>query len=148
MNTSKVGLLAAVVGTAAIFVGLFGLLGRCAVPGAPCPSPSLNEIVGYGGLVLLVIGAALLIWSGWRGNLAASALAAAAAVPAIWFGYEIVRQEGCPLIADPNAAQACLNGFGEMTAPAISFGVAAVILLVGFLRSRAKRAQVTLRHAD
>jgi hypothetical protein len=135
-------MLAAVVGAVSIFAGVFGFLDRCAVPGAPCPSPSPNEIVAYGGLVVLVIGVALLVRAGWRGSLAGWALAAVAAVPAAWFLYEIVRQEGCPLLADPTAAQACLAAFGEMTAPAISFGVAGVILLVGLLRWRGHGARV------
>src|SRR5262245_18885915 len=101
----KAGTIAAVVGTVAIFIGLFSLLGRCAVPGAPCPSPSLNEIVAYGGLALLLIGVALLVRAGWRGNFAGWALAAVASVPATWFIYQLVRQEGCPLLADPEAAR-------------------------------------------
>lgn len=142
----KTGLLAAVIGSLLVFMGVFGLMGRCAVPGAPCPSPSLNEIFGYGGLVVLVIGVALLMRAGWRGNLTGSALAAVASVPATWRTYEIARQEGCPLLADPITAQACLAAYGEMTAPVVSFGVAGLLLLVAWWRARG--AYVTLPHAD
>jgi hypothetical protein len=147
MSSTKAGILAAVVGAVSVFVGVFGFMGRCAVPGAPCPSPSPNEIFAYVGLVLLVIGVVLLVRAGWRGSLAGWVAAAIAAVPATWFVYEIVRQEGCPLLADPNAAQACLASFGEMTAPAISFGVAGMLLLVGLLRWRERGTHVTLPHA-
>ena len=148
MSTTKAGTLAAVVGAASIFVGVFGYVGRCAVPGAPCPSPSPNEILAYGGLVLLVVGVMLLVRAGWRGSLAGWVVAAIASIPATWFVYEIVRQEGCPLLADPSAAQACLAAFGEMTAPTISFGVAGMLLLVGLLRWRAHGARVTFADAD
>jgi hypothetical protein len=147
MRSTRAGILAAVVGAVSVFVGVFGFVGRCAVPGAPCPSPSPNEIFAYGGLVLLVIGVVLLVRAGWRGSLAGWALAAVAAVPAAWFVYEIVRQEGCPLLADP-AAQSCLPAFGEMTAPTISFGVAGMLLLVGLLRWRGRGAHVTFGDAD
>ena len=136
------GVLAAVVGASLIFMGVFGFAGRCAVPGAPCPSPSLNELLAYSGLVVLVIGVALFVRAGWHGSLVGSALAAVAAVPAAWFGYEVVRQEGCPLLADPVAAQACLAAYGEMTAPAISFGVAGLIFLVGWLRWRGRASHL------
>jgi hypothetical protein len=149
MSMTRVGILAAVVGAVSIFVGVFGFMGRCAVPDAPCPSPSPNEIFAYGGLVVLVIGMALLIRAGWRGSLAGWAVAAAASVPATWFAYEVARQEGCPLLADSNAAQACLTAFGEMTAPAISFGLAGMILVVGLLSWRTRRgAHVTFPDAD
>jgi hypothetical protein len=134
----KIGLLAAAIGSFMVFMGVFGFMGRCAVPGAPCPSPNLNEIFGYGGLVILVIGVILLMRAGWRGNLAGAALAAVASVPATWWTYEIVRQERCPLLADPLTAQACLAAFGEMTAPVISFGAAGLLLLVGWLRWRVR----------
>lgn len=136
MNTTRAGVIAAVVGAGSVFLGVFGFMGRCAVPGAPCPSPSPNEIFAYGGLVVLVVGVVLLARAGWRGRLGSSALAAVAAVPATWLAYEVLRQEGCPLLADAGAAQACLSSFGEMTAPTISFGVAALIFLVGWLRRR------------
>jgi hypothetical protein len=148
MNTTRAGILAAVVGAVSIFVGVFGFMGRCAVAVAPCPSPSPNEIFAYGGLVALVVGVALLVLAGWRGSLRGWALAAVGSVPATWFTYEVVRQEGCPLIADPNAARACLRAFGEMTAPTLSLGVAATLLLVGFLKWRAHGAHVTLPDAD
>jgi hypothetical protein len=148
MSSTKAGILAAVVGAVSVFVGVFGFMGRCAVPGAPCPSPSPNEMLAYGGLVLLAIGVVLLVRAGWRGSLAGWVAAAIAAVPATWFVYEVVRQEGCPLLADPNAARACLAAFGEMTAAAISFGVAGMLLLVGLLRWRERGAPVTLPHAD
>lgn len=134
----KPGVLTAVVGASLIFVGVFGFASRCAVPGAPCPTPSPNEILAYGGLVVLVIGVALLVRAGWHGSLVGSALAAVGAVPAAWFIYEIVRQEGCPLLADPVAAQACLGAYGEMTAPVISVVVAGLIFLVGWIRWRGR----------
>lgn len=146
MSQAKAGILAAAVGAVSVFAGVFGFLGRCAVPGAPCPSPSPNEIFAYGGLVLLLIGVALLVRESYRGRLAAGALAAVAAIPAAWFVYEVVRQEGCPLLADANAAQACLASFGEMTAPIISFGVAGMLLLVGLLRWRTRRSHDIGRH--
>ena len=143
MSAMKGGTIAAVVGTVAIFVGLFGLLGRCAVPGAPCPSPSPNEIVAYGGLAALIIGVALLLRAGWRGTFGGWAVAAVTSVPATWFVYELVRQEGCPQLADPEAADACIGGFGfglgEMTAPTISMAVAGVILVLGLFRWRSRR---------
>ena len=144
----KTGLLAAATGSLAIFMGVFGFMGRCAAPGAPCPSPSLNEIFGYGGLVILVIGVLLLMRAGWRGSLTASALAAVASVPATWWTYEIARQEGCPLLTDPITVQACLSAYGEMTAPAISFGVAGLLLLVGWTRWRVRGADVTFSDAE
>jgi hypothetical protein len=144
MNVLKAGVAAAILGAMSIFLGVFGFAYRCAVPGVPCPSPSPNEILAYGGLVVLVVGVLLLLRAGWGGRLAASALAAAATVPATWFLYEIVRQEGCPLLPDPDAAEACLGGFGEMTAPVISFGVAALILLVGWLRWRSTSSPVDI----
>jgi hypothetical protein len=148
MSTTKAGILAAVVGASSIFVGVFGFMGRCAVPGAPCPSPSPNEIFAYGGLVVLVIGVALLVRAGWRGSLAGWALAAVASVPATWWIYEIVRQEGCPLLADSNSVQACLAAYGEMTAPIISFGVAGFLFLIGWVRWRARSAHVSFGDAD
>jgi hypothetical protein len=135
----KLGIVLAVVGAASMFEGVFGFIGRCANPGAPCPSPSPSEIIAYGGLILLAMGLALLVRAGWRGSLAAWALAAVAAVPAAWFLYETVRQKGCPLLADPNAAKSCLAAFGEMTAPTISYGLAVVILVVGLLRWRRRQ---------
>ena len=138
-STIRLGVLTAGVGVSLIFVGVFGFASRCAVPGVPCPTPSPNEILAYGGLVVLVIGVALLFRAGWHGSLVGSALGAVGAVPAAWFVYEIVRQEGCPHLADPVDAQACLAAYGEMTAPVISFGVAGLILLVGRLRWRRPR---------
>ena len=137
----KTGLLAAVIGSISIFMGIFGFMGRCAPPGARCPSPTLSEIFGYGGLVILVIGVLLLIRAGWRGNLTGSALAAVASVPATWWTYEIARQEACPLLAEPITVQACLSAYGEMTAPVLSFGAAGLLLLVGWSRWRGRAAQ-------
>ena len=136
----KLGVVMAVVGASAMFMGVFGFARRCAVPGAPCPTPSPTSILAFGGLLILVIGVALLVRAGWHGSLVGSALAAVGAVPAAWFIYELMRQKGCPLLADPDAAQACLAAYGEMTAPIISFGVAGLIFLVGWLRWRGRAA--------
>jgi hypothetical protein len=145
---TRAGVLAAVLGSLLVFLGVFGFMGRCAVPGAPCPSPSLNEILAYGGLAVLLTGVTLLTWAGWRGRVAGSALAAIASVPATWFIYEVVRQEGCPLLANPIAAQACLTAYGEMTAPVISVSVAGASLLIGWWRRRAGDARATSTTAD
>jgi hypothetical protein len=141
MSRTKASALGALFGALLIFVGVFGFLGRCAVPGAPCPSPSLNEIAAYGGLVVLLISVAALVWLGWRGSLLASALGAVGAVPATWFAYEIARQSGCPLLTDPALADACLTAYGEMTAPVLSFGVAGLILLMGWARRGRRRSR-------
>ena len=135
MSATKAGALIALVGSVLIFVGLFGMLGRCAVPGAPCPSPSLGEVAAYGGLLLLVLGVLILVRSGLRGNLASSALGAVAALPATWTLYEVLRQ-GVPLPA--------IGVLDEMTAPALSTAVALAILGVGVVshvrsRDTAKR---------
>lgn len=130
MNATKTGALMALAGSALIFVGLFGMLGRCAVPGAPCPSPSAGEIAAYGGLVILVLGVFILVRSGWRGHLASSVLGALAAVPATWTFYEIVRQ-GIPLPG--------IGVLDEMTAPVLSAAVALTILLVGAMRRARSR---------
>lgn len=122
-----------------IMVGLFSGIGRCAVPGAPCPSPRPDAILAYGGVVLMVVGIVVLLRSGWRGSLASSAIAALAVVPVVWFLYEIARQEGCPLIDDPATRQACLESFGEMTAPLLSYGVGLLVLAIGWLRWRRAR---------
>ena len=142
------GVLAAVVGALLVFLGVFGFMGRCAVPGAPCPSPSLNEILAYGGQAVLLTGVILLCRAGWRGRFAGSALAAIASVPTTWFIYEVVRQEGCPLLADPKAAQACLAAYGEMTAPVISFGVAGALLLIGWSRRGAGNPRAASTDTD
>jgi hypothetical protein len=133
---TKSGIAAAVFGAGSIFIGVFGFVGRCAVPNTPCPSPSPNTIFSFGGLIVLIFGVALLLRAGWRGRVAAWVLAGIAAAPGTWFVYEVVRQHGCPLIADAVAARACLAAYGEMTAPAITFGVSALVLLIGWLRLR------------
>lgn len=112
----------ALIGSLLIFVGVFGMLGRCAVPGAPCPSPSPGEVAAYGGLIVLVLGVFILVRSGLRGSLASSALGALAAIPATWTLYEVVRQ-GVPLPG--------IGVLEEMTAPALSATVALAILVVG-----------------
>jgi len=137
----RTGAAVAFLGFLFILGGLFGSVGRCAVPGVPCPSPSWNEILAFLGLGILVIGIALLIWSGWRGSAAAWVLAAIAVVPAVWFLYELGRQELCPLISDPAASDACLTAYGEMTAPVLSYSVGGVLLGVGWLRLRQRRLQ-------
>jgi hypothetical protein len=150
MARTRTGALFALVGVVLIFVGTFSMIGRCAVPGAPCPSPRPSEIANYIGLVALVLGVGLLVRSGWHGSAAGWALAAVAVVPATWRIYEIARQGGCPLIADPAVARACLTAYGEMTAPVLSIGLAGFTLLVGWVRSRAVRSRrdVTVSDAD
>jgi hypothetical protein len=140
MRGIRAGAVAGVVGLLLIFVGLFSLLGRCAVPGAPCPSPSPNEIAAYLGLALLVLGVILLLRAGWHGRAAGWVLAAVAIVPVTWFTYELARQGICPMLSDPAVAQACLEAYGEMTAPMLSYGAAGLVLLVGLLRWRRLRA--------
>lgn len=144
----RMGVLAAVFGSLLIFLGVFGFMGRCGALGTACPFPSVNEILAYGGLAVLLTGVILLIRAGWRGSVAGSALAAIASVPATWFIYEIVRQEGCPLLADPVAVQACLGAYGEMTAPVISYSVAGAVFVIGLLRRRAVDARATSAKAD
>lgn len=139
MRTTRIGVLTALAGVLLVFVGLFSGIGGCYVPGAPCPSPSAGEISLYLGIVVLVLGLVVLVRSGWRGSLASSAFASIAIVPAMWTFYEIARQSGCPLLADPTVASACLAAYGEMTAPVLSFGLGVVVLLVGFLRWRGVR---------
>lgn len=139
MGMTRIGALAALAGVLLIFVGLFSGIGGCYVPGAPCPSPSAGEISAYLGIVVLVFGFVVLVRSSWRGSLASSAFAAVAIIPATWTLYEIARQDGCPLLADPAVVSTCLAAYGEMTAPVLSFGVGVVVLLVGFLRWRGLR---------
>jgi len=133
---TKLGIVAAAAGACSIFLGVFGFVGRCAVPNTPCPSPSPNTIFSFGGLVVLVFGVVLLLRAGWHGSMVGWVLAAIGVAPGTWFVYEIVRQRGCPLLADAVAARACLAAYGEMTAPAITFGVSALVLLIGWLRLR------------
>lgn len=136
---SRAGALAALLGIGMLIFGIFGFAGRCAVPGAPCPSPSWNQIVAYLGLLVLVIGVVTLVRSGWRGSAPSWVLAALAVVPATWFLYELARQKLCPLLSDPAASHACLTAFGEMTAPVLSYGVGGFVLAVGWLRLRRLR---------
>lgn len=126
----------AIFGFLALFFGLFSGVGGCYVPGVPCPSPRLDEIIGYSGLALLLIGFVLLLRSGWRGSLSGSVLAAIAVVPAVWFIYELVRQSGCPLIGDLAAQRTCLESFGEMTAPVLSSTIGLLVIAIGWLRWR------------
>jgi hypothetical protein len=135
-TANRVGAIAALVGVIFILVGLFSSIGSCAVAGVPCPSPSWNEILAYLGAVVLLVGIATLVWSGWHGSAGSWMLAAVSAVPAIWFVYELGRQSICPLINDPVVSGACLKAYGEMTAPVLSFGLGAVLLTVGWLRLR------------
>lgn len=137
---TRAGAVAALLGVGLINFGVFGLAGRCARPGVPCPSPSLNEVAGYLGLVVLIIGVVMLGRSGWHGGASGWLLAAASAVPATWFVYELARQKLCPLLSDPAASRACLSAYGEMTAPMLSFGVAGLVLLVGWVRWRTRAA--------
>ena len=140
MRSVRAGAVTGIVGFLLILIGLFSLLGRCAVPGAPCPSPSPNEIAAYLGLALLVLGVILLLRAGWHGRAAGWMLAAVAIVPVTWFVYELARQGICPMLSDPEVAQACLEAYGEMTAPILSYGAAGLVLLVGWLRWRRLRA--------
>ena len=148
MKPGRVGAAAAIVGVLLILVGLFSSFGRCAVPGAPCPSPSWNAVLAYVGLIVLVIGVGLLVSSGWRGSAGSWLLAAVAVVPAAWFAYELARQSLCPLLSDPALSRACLTAYGEMTAPALSYGLAGVVLLVGWLRLRRLRPSCASTEAD
>lgn len=141
---TRVGALAAVLGVLLILVGLFSF-GGCARPGVPCPSPSWNEVVAYLGIVVLILGLGMLVWSGWRGSRASWALAAVAAVPATWIVYELARQSVCPLLSDPALSLACLTAFGEMTAPVLSVGVGGFVLVAGSLRWRRIRASRDIR---
>lgn len=136
----SVGAVTALIGAVLIFFGLFGFFGRCAVPGVRCPSPSVNEVLAYTGLLILVLGVTILLWSGWRGSVTGWVLAAAATVPAVWFVYELARQSLCPLLSDPAASRACLAAYGEMTAPVLSAGVALATLGIGWLRLRRVRS--------
>jgi hypothetical protein len=133
---TRLGALIALAGFLLILVGLFSGIGGCYVPGVPCPSPRLDEIFGYSGLALLLIGIGLLLRAGWRGSLRGSLFAAVAAVPATWFLYELARQSGCVLITDQETQRACLEAFGEMTAPVLSAAVACLVVVVGWLRWR------------
>ena len=125
MSATKTGTLIALVGSLLIFVGLFGMLGRCARPDVPCPSPSLGEVSAYGGLLVLVFAVFILVRSGLRGNFSSAALGAVAALPATWTLYEVVRQ-GVPLPG--------IGVLDEMTAPALSAAVALAIVVVGAMR--------------
>jgi hypothetical protein len=84
----------------------------------------------------LVLGVLVLVWSGWRGNLASSVFGAAAAVPATWRLYELVRQ-GVPL---PE-----IGVLDEMTAPALAATVALVILVVGAVRHHVRSRDIARR---
>lgn len=135
---TRSGALVALVGVGLINFGLFTFVTRCR-PGVPCPSPSFNAVAGYLGLVLLILGVVILIRSGWRGSATSWVFAAAAVVPATWFGYELARQGVCPLLSDPAVSRACLTAYGEMTAPVLSFSVASAMLLIGWVRGRLTR---------
>ena len=137
---TRIGAGAAILGFLLILVGLFSFFGRCAVPGAPCPSPSWNQVLAYLGLFVLGIGVATLVWSGWQGSAVSWVLAAAAIVPTTWYVYELARQRLCPLLSDPALSRACLAAYGEMTAAVLSYGVGAFVLLVGWLRLRRLRS--------
>ena len=136
---TRAAALVALLGVLLILVGFFFSIRRCAVPGVPCPSPSWNEVVYYLGVVVLVVGAAMLVWSGWRGSTASWVLAAVAVIPATWIVYELARQSLCPLLSDPALSRACLTAYGEMTAPVLTFGVGGFVLVVGLLRLRRLR---------
>lgn len=140
------GAMFALVGLLMIFLGLFSFIGRCAVPGAACPSPRPSEVLAYGGVLVLAVGVTLLFSSAWRGSLPSSVLSAVATIPLTWVLYEIVRQSGCPLIADPGMASACFTAFGEMTAPVLSLGAGGLVLLLGWRRWRALRESAAHRH--
>lgn len=135
---TRVGALTALLGVLLIMVGLFSF-GGCARPNVPCPSPTWNEVIAYLGVVVLFVGIAMLVWSGWRGSLASWVLAAVAAVPATWFVYERARQSICPMLDDPASSRACLTAYGEMTAPLLSLGVGVFVLVTGSLRLRRLR---------
>jgi len=132
-RTTRAGALAALFGAVLVLVGLFLPFSRCG-PGVPCPSPSWNALVAYLGLIVLVVGVAMLVWAGWRGSRLSWMLAAAASVPATWFVYEVARQNLCPMLTDPALSNACLTAYGTMTAPVLSFGVGGLLLVVGWLR--------------
>jgi hypothetical protein len=138
MGRTTSGALMALAGFLLLFIGLFSGIGRCAVPGAPCPSPGPDEILAYSGIVLLVLGVALLLRAGMRGSPVGVALAALGAIRATWFIYELGRQSGCPLLGDPDTQDACLRAFGEMTAPVLSAAVGLVVFIVGWLRLRGR----------
>ena len=140
MRNTRSGAIVALVGFLLIFVGLFSGIGRCAVPGAPCPEPGPDEIAAYLGLALLTVGIVLLVRAGWRGSAAAWVLAAVAVVPVVWFIYELLRQGICPMLADRPAQQACLEAYGELTAPVLSYTAAAVVLVVVLVRRRRLRS--------
>jgi hypothetical protein len=138
MARTRTGALVALAGVLLLLVGLFSGIGRCAVPGAPCPSPGPDEILAYSGIALLIVGIALLLRAGMRGSPASVALAALGAIPATWFLYELGRQSGCPLLEEPETQSACLRAFGEMTAPVLSVGVGLVVFVVGWLKLRGR----------
>lgn len=140
-SRTRAGALAALLGVGLITFGVFGFAGRCGRPGVPCPSPSLNEVAAYLGLVVLIIGVVMLVRSGRRGSALDWLLAAAGMVPATWFVYELARQKLCPLLSDPAASRACLSAYGEMTAPVLSFGFAGLVLLLGWARWRIRAAR-------
>lgn len=140
---TRAGALAALLGVGLITFGVFGFpfgFGSCRRPGVPCPSPSLNEVAAYLGLVVLIIGVVMLVRSSWHGGVSGWLLAAAGAVPATWYIYELARQNLCPLLSDPAASRACLSAYGEMTAPVLSFGFGGLVLLAGWVRWRTRAA--------
>ncbi|NJD27994.1 MAG: hypothetical protein FIA92_06810 [Chloroflexi bacterium] len=97
----------------------------CRVPGVPCPRPTVADLAFYGGLALVVLGLARLLWAGWRGSRLSWFFAAPAAGLITWTVYELVRQ-GIPM---PE-----IGFLGTMTAPTLSAGVAIAVVVVGGLR--------------
>src|SRR5690242_14114811 len=95
MRQMWIGVLLAAAGFLSIVVGLFSGIGGCYVPGAPCQSPRLDELLAYGGLVVLLVGIVTLGFAGWRGSVSSWVIAALAIVPATWTLYEIARQGPC-----------------------------------------------------
>lgn len=139
MRAARGGVVLAAGGFASILIGLFSFVGRCAVPGAPCPSPRLSEVLTYGGLALLFAGIALLVLSGWRGRTGSWVLAAVATVPATWTFYEVARQGPCQTAASGLALTVCNAipfGLGGVAAPLVSALAALIVLGVGGLRLR------------
>ena len=88
--------------------------------------PTSTAVVYVAGITLTSLALASFIRTGWHGSGISWLVASPTAAILTWTLYELIRQ-GVPLYG--------IGILGEMTAPAVSFAVAAAILVVGWLRT-------------
>jgi hypothetical protein len=97
----------------------------CARPDLPCEGPTLAGVAFYGGVMLMTVGLARLLWAGWHGSRIGWLIAAPAAGLLTWVVYERIRQGPLPGIGI----------LGTMTAPTLSLAVAIGVIAVAVLRT-------------